>query len=809
MQGAGGAGAGGEGGAAGLGGAGGGGTGGLGGAAGAGSGGVGGALGPARVALGDSHSCAVVEGGQVRCWGANYVGQLGDGTNNGVPFPLAVERSPGAPLTGVQAVGLGDQTSCVVGSSGAVECWGDNSFGLLGDGARNSRYRPGAVVTADGSALVDGQAIALESSHACALLSGGRVACWGRNSNSELGEPFAFERNYAAPIELSPGVPFVGAVSVGVGHGFSCARMADSSVRCWGRDLQSELGSDRATPTPVLLANGTPLTGVSALAVGGLHVCGLLASGSVVCWGANDDGQCGSGFTFEVRHPAAVELSPGVPLTGAVALSLGERHSCAALADGTVRCWGANLQGQLGNGTTTEYVNAQLVELAPGQPLTGVASVALGGAHSCARLANGETWCWGDNGLGQLGDASFSSRVRPSRVDSAPNVPLAGTGALALGGQHSCATLSGGELHCWGDNYGGQLGNGESSANGRDHPSTVLRARGEPLTGVRAVAAGGGHNCALLESGEAVCWGQNLSGELGDGTHEERAFPVPVEVAPGVRLAGIAALALGEFHTCALTNEGGAWCWGSNGGGQLGDGTVSSRPRPVPVEASPEAPLAGVIELRAGGGHSCARLAGGEAYCWGSNSSGQLGNSTTQSQVFPTLVREVEGAPLAGVAELTLGRFHSCARFDGGDVRCWGNNEFGHLGDGSTTDRLSPTRVAFATGAASPGARGVVAGVGFACAVLGGEAGVQCWGDNHSGQLGAAWQEWSFRTTPGSIERPPPGGPQTGVKGLALGGRHACAELDDGSIVCWGANEQRQCGSAVLGRANYPVPVGF
>ncbi|HEU4410015.1 MAG TPA: hypothetical protein VFS43_32470 [Polyangiaceae bacterium] len=370
-------------------------------------------------------------------------------------------------------------------------------------------------------------------------------------------------------------------------------------------------------------------------------------------------------------------------------IALGRKHSCAMGKDGTLRCWGLNDVGQLGDGTKIDRSTPVPVRSEPdGPPLTGVQALALGGYHSCALLEGGTVQCWGANGLGQLGDGTTSNRNTPVPVRSAPNGPLlTGVLALALGGSHSCALLEGDTVQCWGANGYGQLGDGERFEEGSPvYQSTPVSVRsgpeGAPLTGVQALALGYDHSCALL-GGTVQCWGANGYGQLGDGmTSHRRSTPVPVVSAPkGPSLTGVRDLALGGYHSCALLDDGTVRCWGYNGSGQLGNGTTSnwsSTPLLVRSELG-GAPLAGVQALALGGSHSCALLEGGTVQCWGDKSAwgrfrADLGNELITSGT--TTVRLL----LTEVRAFALGDDHSCAVLDEGTVRCRGSNEKGQLG---------------------------------------------------------------------------------------------------------------------------------
>jgi len=238
-------------------------------------------------------------------------------------------------------------------------------------------------------------------------------------------------------------------------------------------------------------------------------------------------------------------------------------------------------------------------------------------------------------------------------------------------------------------------------------------------SGVSAITAGDGHTCALTTGGGVKCWGYNAFGQLGDGTTTERHTPVNVS---GLA-SGVSAIAAGGYHTCALTTGGGVKCWGWNSEGQLGDGTTTDRTTPVNVSGL----ASGVSAIAAGRGHTCALTTGGGVKCWGDNWNGQLGDGTTTDRLTPV---DVSGLA-SGVSAISAGTYHTCALTAGGGVKCWGLNNFGQLGDGTTTDRYTPVNV---SGLAS-GVSAIAAGYYHTCALTAG-GGVKCWGWNFYGQLG-------------------------------------------------------------------------
>jgi len=336
--------------------------------------------------------------------------------------------------------------------------------------------------------------------------------------------------------------------------------------------------------------------------------------------------------------------------------------------------------------------------------------LAAGFKHTCALTATGGVKCWGGNASGELGDGTRDDRPTPVAVSGLES----GVAAIAAGtsGAHTCARTTAGALECWGRNREGQLGDG--TIHNRLTPGTVSGLG----RAVAAVAAGGSHTCALTVGGGVKCWGRNTRGQLGDGTQTDRSTPVDVS---GLG-TGVAAIAAGAYHTCALTTTGAVKCWGENASGQLGDGTKVVRSTPVAVSG-----LGGrVAAVGANAFHTCVLMTTGSVQCWGWNRFGQLGDGTLIDRLTPVAV-----SGLSGVAGIATGEFHNCARTRAGALKCWGWNGQGQLGDGTMKRRLSPVAV---SGLGS-GVVAVATGGRHTCARTGAGA-IKCWGWNKTGQLG-------------------------------------------------------------------------
>ena len=356
----------------------------------------------------------------------------------------------------------------------------------------------------------------------------------------------------------SADVPSFTAIAAGSGH--TCGLTVAGDVLCWGDNSSGQLGdgtqTTRLSPVPVL-----GLHVVSAIAAGGAHTCALAGDG-VWCWGENAHGQLGDGTKVASARPVRVARSERFR-----ALALGFGHSCALDVRASVFCWGYNGDGQLGSGNNTDSPRPVAV-----RGLHGATAITAGAQHTCAVLRTGTASCWGYNHHGELGNGGFTSATRPVAV-----VGLSGPVALLVaGGFHTCATTDAAGVQCWGFNRNYQLGHGTTAGNQSAAPLAVIGVDDH----VVAIAANTLHSCVLTATDRtAYCWGINEKGQLGTGTTDNMPTAVPVQHLAG----GLRALAAGQFHTCAVDADGHALCWGRNANGELGDGTGVDSVTPVTV----------------------------------------------------------------------------------------------------------------------------------------------------------------------------------------------------------------------------------
>jgi alpha-tubulin suppressor-like RCC1 family protein len=617
-----------------------------------------------------------------------------------------------------------------------VQCWGFNSHGQLGNGNYLDSATP-AVVKGLESGVT---AVTSGGLHSCAIVSG-NVKCWGYNVDGELGDNSIDDSN--VPVTV---VNLSNVVAIAAGGYHTCAVTASGSIRCWGWNSAGQLGDGTMTATNF----GSPTTvsgisgGVTMLTAGGLHTCALIG-GAVKCWGYNVDGELGNGSTSQSLVPSTV-----AGLSGVTAISAGATHTCAILSAGTARCWGGNAHGQLGNNSTAS-TNAGATVAVSGIA-SGMTSLASGGYHTCAVVAGAEK-CWGDNEFGELGIGSLTD----SHVPAAVGGLASGVVATTTGLYFSCALItvaSTQELKCWGDNIDGEVGLADTIY--QTQPVAVVGLS----SGASALAAGPDalHQCAIV-AGAATCWGMNVNGQLGNGLTIDSSQPVSVS---GLS-SGVSAIVDGADHTCAVA-AGAAKCWGANAHGQLGNASTTDAHTPVTAIAS------NVIAIAAGKAHSCAIISGGTVKCWGSNINGELGDGTTTERHAPVAVLGLSGSAIA----IAAGALHTCAVLGNGKIQCWGFNGNGQLGNGTiTTTYANPPVIVSTIGG---GATAIAAGDVHSCALVNG--GVECWGYGQLGQLGNGAQSDSHVPVGAT-------GLGSGASAIFAGFNYTCA-IASGTAYCWG-----------------------
>ncbi|HET7565899.1 MAG TPA: Ig-like domain-containing protein [Gemmatimonadaceae bacterium] len=400
-----------------------------------------------------------------------------------------------------------------------------------------------------------------------------------------------------------------------------------------------------------------------------LHTCGMTTTGAVYCWGQNASGVLGDGTTTNRSAPVA---TPGAPTFAH--LVAGNDYACALDPSGRTYCWGANSYGQLGDGMFAPHA---VPEAAAGN--LSFIKLFAGESYVCALTSGGAAYCWGRNTRFETGAGTGATVSTPTAVAGNPTLGTAAFEDLTLGGETSCGLTASGAAYCWGDGMHGQLGNGVAA----------IYQFQVPVAGhytFSQLSTSGQHSCGVTTSGSAYCWGWNNHGQLGIGATADSAL-TPALVAGNHTFARVIAA---QGFTCGLTPAGAAYCWGNNSSGQLGNGTIGGSSR-VPVAVAGGLTFSSLDMFSSDSLHShvCGLTTSGVAYCWGDNQHGQLGDGTTTTR----------GAPAAASGDLTfvqlqVGFERACGLTSAHIAYCWGGNSDGQLGDGTNTDRYTPTPVA-------------------------------------------------------------------------------------------------------------------
>jgi alpha-tubulin suppressor-like RCC1 family protein len=582
---------------------------------------IGTAMNWAIVAAGTFETCALRRDGTLWCWGENSMGQLGIGSTVGQPIPVQVGFA-----TDWETITTNGGHTCGLRSDHSLWCWGHNAVGAVGDGSGTQQHMPVQIkATETWTAVVAGGA------HTCAIRSDGTLWCWGLNDASQLGIGNMTEFIVEQPRQIGTSTDWV---TLSASRSASCASRTDGTMWCWGANVYGQGGIGTRSSVQLVPTQVQSTSLWAGIASGGGTTSGIDTSGDVFSWGANNFGWLGTGRIgqkvspsqasaaawsvingglyhtcgirtdgslwcwglYEYGGSAATTMTetPTPTFPGAVwtSVSTGGQNGCAIRSNGTLWCWGANANGQLGDGTTIDRAAPVQIGVAAWLSIAG-------GGTTCGIQSDGSLWCWGYGDFGMLGDGVVTSHVQttPYRVGTET------WRTVDVGGSRTCAVRSDRTLWCWGNNFGGVLGDGTNVI--RPTPTQI-----SSLTDWATVSIGQNHTCGTTTGGDILCWGSNIFGESGTGSAHATPFPVsPV--------GGWASVSADNGHTCATRSDGSLWCWG---GGLIGDGS-SLMAHTFPTQVS-----GAWSKISCGGYHSCGIRSDGTLWCWGDNISGQLGD---------------------------------------------------------------------------------------------------------------------------------------------------------------------------------------
>ncbi|MCX5742891.1 MAG: Ig-like domain-containing protein, partial [Proteobacteria bacterium] len=737
-------------------------------------------------------SCELLSEGTVRCWGNNSNGQLGNNSTTTSLIPVAVMGL--TDVTQVSAGGTDASTTrfaCALKSNGTVWCWGNNRYGQLGTGNNTDSLVPVQVVgVSPATALTNVRAIGAAGAHMCAILVTGSIYCGGYNGVGNLGDATTTAVN--RPTNAVVGI--TNAVSVSGGTFHTCALLADGTVKCWGQATNGKLGQGSIAgnfSSPVAVMLAAG-TYARALDVGQYHACIVTDVGTAQCWGQGTLGQLGDNLSVDASTPVIVkQTSTGVTFSNAVTVSAGNGTTCFTDASGGIRCAGEGTSGQLGNSGVVGSAFATLVTNSPSVLMSS--RIAVGGDHACALGANGVVHCWGAGGAGQLGN-NGTPATQSTYVAAVGNDAKESAVQIVAGRRGTCARMSNGKVLCWGFGFYGELGAGSTSE--VDYPLAYVGDGTNPITDFIDISRGESFACGVRQTGSVVCWGANNFSQLGNGT--SAALPAAQPAATSVLTIGNAyQVSAGLGHACATRATGSVTCWGDNTYGQIGDGTVVT---PVTTPYTPiVASTLGARRVRAQGYGTCAVMVDGTAQCWGYNNYGGAGDGTSGGANSPRK-SPVVVTSMTNAVELGGNYIGTCASLANGTIKCWGYGSDGEIGNGTVgSTNVTPTQI-------NGGAVYLpfLSGGDYHTCAAKVDGTVYCWGKNLTGQLGDNTQ--TSRSTPTLAI-----GVDT-VKGVGVAGGqsdagHSCVLHSDGYADCWGDGASGKLGNNDLSMQLTAQPV--
>ena len=846
-----------------------------------------------KVSNGSYHSFGLTSDGRIYAWGRNTSGELGIGTTLARSnVPIAV-KTTGTPMDGkvVKQVEGGGRYegshSIALASDGTVYTWGFNQYGQLGDNTTTNSRSPIAVQVAGtplaGKTIVQ---IAAGADHSLALDSGGALYAWGSNAYGQLGNGTTTNSSVPVAVKIA-GTPLAGKtiVQIAAGANHNMVLTSDGAVYTWGWNYHGQLGNNTKTNSNTIVAVqtiGTPLAGkkIVKIAAGQGHSLALTDDGMVYTWGRNDTGQLGNNATTDVMLPVTVTVT-GTPMSNKtiVEIASGARHSLAIDSSGKVYAWGHNGSGQLGNNSTVNALTPVAVQAPADKNIIQVSGSGWLGASSSALASDGTVYSWGRGFDGQLGDGTNNDSSVPvittiNLVDtpSTPTHVMAKPGDTTAIISWQAPIVSGGQnitgyvlqyqavgASSWttinvaaaatshtitgltnDQTYRVRLAAKTTAGTGDFSNVVLVTPHAKPtitnvspaigpiaggqnvtLTGANFVLKnkkimqtvnGNGYSLALSADGTVYTWGRNEYGQLGNGVTATNS-PVPVAVkTAGTPMEGktIVQISAKVWYALALASDGTVYSWGFNSWGQLGSGTsgtANNASAPVAVKTA-GTPMEGktIVQVAAGATHSLALATDGTIYAWGKNEYGQLGDDSTTNSPVPVAVKTA-GTPMDGktIIQIHAGYEHSLALASDGTVYAWRRNNSGQLGKNDATDAHIPAAVqTLGTPMAGKVIVQLVAGNSQSMA-LASDGTVYTWGWNQYGQPGNG-------TTTNSripVAVVTTGTPLAGkiISQIAAGNAHALAMTDDGTVYTWGWNQYGQLGNNSTINSSLPVIV--
>jgi len=645
------------------------------------------------VAAGEYHTVAIKSDGTLWTWGANGCGQLGDGTRVDRTNPVKIWED-----TDWDSVAAGASHTVAIKSDGTLWTWGANGYGQLG-------YVTGVDQTSPKKIDLETTwaSVAAGDYHTMAIDTQKALWAWGANHSGQLGQNPDNYDSKTSPVRVDSS-PEVKWLSVAAGGSHTVAIQKDNTLWAWGANDFGQLGTGTSAPDAYTYEL-TQIVGTiwGFVSAGHSHTMAIKQDGSLWAWGANEYGQLGLGDQAPVYVPAAARIPPPpLPGTTWVCVAAGSYNTVAIDDQGRLWAWGANEYGQLGLGPAAPTFSPPIVTPTMISPDQWV-SIATGRSHTVAIRSDNTLWTWGSNDQGQLGMGPAAAKhiVSPKQIvttDPSNDSPWV---RVAAGANHTVGIRSDGTLWAWGANRYGQLGD-DSMTDSHIPKQIVAKTDSSNNSPWIRVAAGANHTMAIKKDGTLWAWGANYYGQLGNKSTTDSHFPK--QIGENTDWASVAA---GAFHTVGIRSDGTLLAWGNNSHGQLGDDSTDNEHSPKQIGKDTDTDWVSVV---AGAFHTVgiredATTDERTLWAWGWNNYGQLGDGTSgpdQDKLIPTQIGEdTDWASVAAGANHTVGiRSQEPAESQTGRLYtlwAWGANDYGQLGDGTTTNTHTPKQVGSGT----------------------------------------------------------------------------------------------------------------
>lgn len=588
------------------------------------------------LASGGGHTCGLDMSGKAYCWGCTEYGALGIGDfgdSTGVYEPTAVDIE-----MQFKDISCGNHHTCGLTDGGEIYCWGFNESGQLGDNSKENRLSPVKVNTA---VLFNHIVLGSESSYG--LTDSGDIYSWGENHYGQLGNGTSGADSFElTPAKINTSIKFE-KISPGIDH--VCGLDSIGTAYCWGYNMIGQAGISAAGTINGILSPTkieSDLT-FSSISSGVYHTCGLSAEGLAYCWGSGADGELGTGYRDYYKVPEAVETD--VKFT---ALAMGEIFNCGLDSAGQVYLWG--LSESFGTGPYEWLIN---IELYPKKIDSAISfkSISANEGYLCGLDSTGAAYCW---------RGATTQEYAFKKVDTDLLFE-----SLPSGKSHTCGIATDGKTYCWGRNNDGEFGDGTKE-------DSVVPTEVNTALSFQIITCGQNHTCGLVDDGSVYCWGANSKGQIGNGVSGNDDVLLPVKILSAEVFQDIGTR---SDDTCGLTTNGDIYCWGYNGYGQLGDGTLDNSSIPIKVGSSLK-----FTSFFKGSYANYALAEDGFFYCWGqcNGNDDDINGIAVESDnlnVFPEkLNTSIDFSSIFG------GDRFACGLNNEGTAYCWGNNDFGQLG---------------------------------------------------------------------------------------------------------------------------------